>query len=153
LGDVNTLDTFVSMNGRQRRSYGPALTTHVLAGNLPGAGLDSVIFSLLVKSATLVKASSTVSSLPTLFARTLTRMDPELGACVAMVTWPGGSLPIEEIAFEQADVVVASGSDKCLAAIRSQVRGKFIGYGHKVSFAVITKEALDDVYTVARKVA
>ena len=153
LGDLNALDTFVSLNGRQHRAYGPTLTTHVLAGNLPGAGLDSVIFSLLVKSATLVKASSTAPRLPTLFTQTLAQVDPGLGMCLAVVTWPGGNTPLEEIAFSRAELVIASGSDKSLATIRPRVCGKFIEYGHKVSFAVITKDALNDAHTVAHKAA
>ena len=153
LGDINALDSFVTINGKQRRAYGPAFTAHVLAGNLPGAGLDSVMFSLLAKSATFVKASSHNTSLPTLFARTLKQVDPELGACLAVLTWSGGSVSLEEIAFGRAEVVIASGSDKSLAAIRPQVRGQFIGYGHKISFAVMTKEALDDARTVAQKAA
>ena len=70
-----------------------------------------------------------------------------------MAVWPGGNAPLEEIAFGCADVVIASGSDKSLAAIRPQVRGKFIGYGHKVSFAVIAKEALSDAGALAQKAA
>jgi hypothetical protein len=153
LGNLNALDTFVPVGTGKRRAYGPALTTHVLAGNLPGAGLDSIIFSLLVKSATLVKASSTASSLPTFFAHTLAQVDPELGACLAVVTWPRGSTALEEIAFSQAEVVVASGSDQSLAAIHPRVRGKFIGYGHKMSFSVISKETLHNAQELARQAA
>jgi hypothetical protein len=153
LGNWDALDTFVSINGRQHKAYGPTLTTHVLAGNLPGAGLDSVIFSLLVKSATLVKASSAAPRLPTLFAETLAQVDPRLGTCLAVVTWPGGNTPLEEVAFGRADAVVASGSDKSLAAIRPKVKGTFIGYGQKVSFALITKEALNDTRRLAHKAA
>ncbi len=153
LGNLNALDTFVPVGTGKRRAYGPQLITHVLAGNLPGAGLDSIIFSLLVKSATLVKAASGASILPTLFAHTLAQVDPELGACLAVVTWAGGSTALEEIAFSQAEVVVASGSDQSLAAIRPRVRGKFIGYGHKMSFSVITKETLHNAQELARQAA
>ena len=153
LGDVNALDTFVSINTKRRKAYGPTLTTHILAGNLPGAGLDSLIFSLLVKSAALVKTASAASCLSTLFARILAKIDPELGACLAVVTWPGGNSPLEEIAFSRADVVIASGSDKSLTAIRPQVRGKFIGYGHKISFSAITKEPLNHAQDLARQAA
>jgi hypothetical protein len=153
LGDVNAIDTFVSINGKRRRAYGPTLTTQILAGNLPGAGLDSIIFSLLVKSATLVKAASGASIVPTLFAQSLAQVDPALGACLAVVTWQGGNVALEEIAFGRADIVIASGSDTSLAAIRPQVKGRFIGYGHKVSFAVIAKEALGEAPTLAHKAA
>ena len=70
-----------------------------------------------------------------------------------MVTWPRGSTALEEIAFSQAEVVVASGSDQSLAAIRPRVRGKFIGYGHKMSFSVITKETLHNAQELAHQAA
>jgi hypothetical protein len=153
LGDPDVLDTFVLVAGGIRKAYGPRLITQVLAGNLPGAGLDSVIFALLVKSATLVKAASSAPLLPTLFARSLTRLDPDLGACLAVVTWPGGQTALEDIAFSRADVVIASGSDESLAAIRPHVLGQFIGYGHKVSFSVIAREMLSKAEDLAHRAA
>lgn len=156
VGDPHALERFISAPQGWRKAYGPALITQVLAGNLPGAGLDGVIFALLVKSAALVKASSSAPLLPALFARALVRVDPELGACLAVVIWPGGNAALEEIAFARAAVVLASGSDESLAAMRRRVRGQFIGYGHKVSFSVITKEVLHDtkrVKELARKAA
>jgi len=156
LGDLHALDRFIPALKGWRKAHGPALITQVLAGNLPGAGLDGVVFALLVKSATLVKASSSAPLLPALFARSLARVDPELGACLAVVTWPGGNVAVEEAAFARAAIVLASGSDESLAALRQRVRGQFIGYGHKVSFSVITKEVLHDTQSVqelARKAA
>lgn len=153
LGDPNALDRFVAVPSGQRKAYGPTLITQVLAGNLPGAGLDGVIFALMVKSATLVKASSSEPLLPTLFARSIARIDPDLGACLAVVNWPGGNTVLEEVAFARAEIVLASGSDESLAAMRSRVRGKFLGYGHKVSFSVIGKEALVDANDLAQRAA
>ena len=153
LGDPSALDRFVPIQGGRRKAYGPALITQVLAGNLPGAGLDSVIFALLVKSATLVKTSSSEPLLPALFAHSLACVDPDLGACLAVVTWPGGNNALEEVAFARAEVVLASGADETLTAIRSRVRGKFIGYGHKASFSLIGREALADAKDLAQRAA
>lgn len=149
LGSLAVLDDF----GSNRRVVSPRLISQVLASNLPGAGLDGIIFSLLIKAATLVKASSSASLLPLQFARSLAEVDPELAASLAVVTWPGGQTTLEDIAFSRADVVIASGSEQTLAAIRPRVRGQFIGYGHKVSFSVIAKEALTDMTEVARQAA
>lgn len=149
LGSLAVLDDF----NNHRRVLSPRLISHVLAGNLPGAGLDSIIFSLLMKSATLVKASSSSSYLPVRFARALAEVDPELAASLFVVTWPGGQTTLEEIAFGRAEVVIASGSEQTLAAIRPRVRGQFIGYGHKVSFSVIAGEALAETTDVARRAA
>ena len=153
LGGLEVLDRFVPSSLGHRKAYGPTLSTHVLAGNLPGAGLDSVIFSLLVKSATLVKTSSAEPVLPVLFARSIQDIDPGLGACLSVATWPGGNTQLEDLAYGHADIVVASGSDASLAAIRKRTRGQFIGYGHKVSFSLVTKESLADAEETAHKAA
>lgn len=153
LGCLEVLDRFVPSVSGQKRACGPPLITHVLAGNVPGAGLDSVIFSLLVKSATLVKTSSAEPLLPILFARSIQDIDPDLGACLSVVSWPGGNIVLEDLAYGRADIVVASGSDTSLAAIRKRMRGQFIGYGHKVSFGLVTKEGLADTEEIAHKAA
>ncbi len=153
LGRLEVLDRFVPSTSGQTRASGPPLIMHVLAGNVPGAGLDSVIFSLLVKSAALVKTSSTEPVLSTLFARSIQDIDPNLGACLSVVSWPGGNAELEDLAYGRADVVVASGSDASLAAIRKRTRGQFIGYGHKVSSSLVTKEGLADAEAIAHKAA
>ncbi len=135
------------------RARGPRLTGHILAGNLPGAGLDDIIFSLLVKSATLVKAASSSAGLQRLFAHSLRQHDPELGSCLAVVTWPGGTAELEALAFSEAELVVASGSDESLAAIRHRVSGRFIGYGHKLSLSLLTHEALEQAHEAAERTA
>lgn len=149
LGSLAVLDDF----SNNRRVISPRLISQVLASNLPGAGLDGLIFSLLLKSATLVKTSSSASLLPMRFARALAEVDPELATSLSVVTWPGGHTVLEKIAFGRADVVIVSGSEQTLAAIRPQVRGQLIGYGHKVSFSIIAKEALADTPEVARQTA
>lgn len=164
LGRPDSLDGLVSMGREQRTAVGPQLSVHVMAGNLPGAGLDGVIFSLLVKSATLVKAASGEPVLPSLFARSLSAVDPELGSCLRVVTWPGGRADLESVAFGRAELVVAAGSDASLAAIQQCIHAtpattggpagsahstKFIGYGHKLSFGLITKAGLGDPTALA----
>ena len=84
LGSLAVLDSFSS----NRRVVSPRLISHVLASNLPGAGLDSLIFSLLIKSATLVKASSSASLLPLQFARSLAELSNVRGPRFAAVRVP-----------------------------------------------------------------
>ena len=146
LGGRDGLDRAVASNEGNRRAIGPGLSVHVLAGNLPGAGLDGVIFSLLVKSTVLVKAASAEPVLPDLFARSLAAVDPELGAGLRVVHWSGGRADLEKVAFGRADLVVASGSDVSLASIRERLGAntRFIGYGHKLSFGLVTKGGLAD---------
>ena len=49
--------------------------------------------------------------------------------------------------------MLASGADESLSAIGGRVHGKFIGYGHKVSFSVIGKEVLSEAQALAEKAA
>lgn len=122
----------------------PNLIVHVLPGNLPGLAAIPVTFGLSLRSATLVKAASGDRVFPALWARSIREIDPELGSCVSACYWPGGNRACEEIAFAAADLVVASGDNESITAMRARCRGRFIGHGHRVSFAVVAREVLAD---------
>jgi hypothetical protein len=131
---------------RSERPAGiPNLTVHVLPGNLPGLAAIPIALSLSLKSAALVKAASGDRIFPALWARSIDEIDPELGACVAACYWPGGDRACEEIAFAAADLVIVSGDDASVADARTRCKGRFIGHGHRISFAVVTREVLADV--------
>jgi hypothetical protein len=53
---------------------------------------------------------------------------------------------LEKVLFAEADCLTATGSDETLAAIRAQLPAKvrFMGYGHRVSFGLVTREVLCD---------
>jgi hypothetical protein len=90
-----------------------------------------------------------------LFAHSLYEAEPKLGACLEIAEWRGGKTEIEKAMFEQADCVTATGSDEALAAIRHHlpVRTRFLGYGHRLSFAYLASDALSGFQskkTVAR---
>jgi hypothetical protein len=46
--------------------------------------------------------------------------------------------------LDEADVVVAAGSDTAVANLRSATHHRFVGYGHKLSFAFAARECLAD---------
>jgi hypothetical protein len=79
-----------------------------------------------------------------LFAHSLYEAEPKLGACLEIAEWRGGRTDIEKALFEQADCVTATGGDEALAAIRHHLpaRTRFLGYGHRLSFAYIAGEAM-----------
>jgi hypothetical protein len=139
-----------------RRAHGPGLVVHVLSGNIPALGAAPTLLSLALKSAVLVKPAAGDPLFPELLQAALTGVDPDLAECVVVAPWRGGDLEIEDAVFAMADLVVASGSDAAIAAIRSRVPGRFIGHGHKVSFAVVGRECLSDEQSaadVARRLA
>ncbi|MBI1817582.1 MAG: hypothetical protein HYR72_21610 [Deltaproteobacteria bacterium] len=139
--------------GSRDRACGPPLLLHVLAGNLPGLAAIPIALSLAVKSAVMVKAGSGDRVFPSLFIESLAAVDTELAQCAAALYWPGGRLDPEAAAFRAANVVVASGNDVTIADIARRVPGRFIGHGHRISFAAITREALRDAEVVAARLA
>ena len=80
-----------------------------------------------------------------MFAHSLYEAEPKLGACLEIAEWRGGNADLEEALFDEADCVTATGSDETLAAIRQRLPAKtrFLGYGHRVSFAYVTSWRVD----------
>ena len=140
LGDPRVLD---APHGG-RRAVGPSLITHVLSGNIPGLAATPIVLSLAIKSAALIKAAAGDPTFPALFAASVREIDAELAECLVVTHWEGGDTAFESVAFGAADLVVASGSDAAIAAIAARAPRRFIGHGHKVSFAAIGRECLMD---------
>jgi len=144
-GDPLVLDRFrPGPAGGRIRAFGPELAFHIFAGNVPGVAVTSLVRSLLVKAATLGKTASGEPLLPALFARTLAEVDPELGACLAVTYWPGGSAAPEEVAFRAADTVVVYGGAAAADDVRRRVPAdtRLVVHGPRLSFGVIGREAL-----------
>jgi hypothetical protein len=149
LGHLERLDRFVSsepeLQGRRRSlAAGPELLVHVTAGNLPVPAMMSIVLGLLVRSAQFLKCASGQSYLPRLFAHSLYAIEPKVGSCLEIAEWPGGSLPLEEALFSQAQCVTATGTNETLAQIKTRLPGstRFLGYGHRVSLGYVTRERL-----------
>jgi hypothetical protein len=118
---------------------GPALILHILPGNLPGLAAIPAALSLAVGSAALLKEGRGDRIFPALFVASLAARDPELAACLRTLYWPGGDRACEDVALAAADLVVASGDDASIADIAGRSRTRFIGHGHRISFAVVTQ--------------
>lgn len=145
-GDPEVLDGFRPRRAAsgQHRAIGPGLITWIFSGNVPGLPAIGMIQSLLLKAACLGKPASEEPVFPALFARSIAAQDPAVAGAIAIVPWTGGDHTVENAAFGLSDAVVAYGSDAAVAAVRARVpaAARFVGHGHKLSFAVIGREAL-----------
>jgi hypothetical protein len=148
-GDRRRLDELASTTleqktGRAAIARGPELLVQITAGNLPSSAVLSIVFGLLVRSAQFVKLAAGATLVPRLFAHSLYEVEPKLGACLELASWPGGRGDLEDPLFAEADCLTASGSDETLTSIRQRLpaRVRFVGYGHRVSFGYITREVL-----------
>ena len=158
LGHGRRLDEMVAgeaerKSGRAAIATAPELLAHITAGNLPNPTLAAMVLGVLLRSAQFVKCASGTALLPLLFAHSLYEVEPKLGACLEVAEWRGGDADLEKALFDEADCVTATGSDETLAAIRHRLpaKARFLGYGHRVSFAYVTGGMLTGLN--ARKVA
>ena len=155
LGSLHRLDEPAADETERRTdrssiARGPNLLTHITAGVIPNPTLTSMMLGLLCKSAQFFKCGTGTSYLPRMFAHSLYFAHPKLGACLEIAEWPGGTNPLEDALFAETDLLTATGSDKTLNEIRHRLPPpvRFLGYGHKVSFAYVSRESLEKTTTL-----
>lgn len=157
LGDPAVLDRFRPAGPhRARRAYGPGLSFHIFAGNVPGVAVTALVRSLLVKSPVLAKLASGEPVLPVLFAQAVASVDAGVGDALAVTYWPGGAPAPEAEALRAADLVVVYGGDDVVASVRQRARPdqRLVVHGPRFSAGVVTAAALEqDVEAVADQVA
>ncbi|MGH7341895.1 MAG: acyl-CoA reductase, partial [Candidatus Rokuibacteriota bacterium] len=155
LPQPDALDRFVCLPGApQSRAYGPRYAFHVFSGNVPGVAVTSLVRSLLVKAATLGKTAASEPLLPVLFARAIAEVSPDLGQCLAVTYWPGGS-NLDREALASADTAIVYGGRDAISSIRARLepRTRLVEHGPRVSFGLVGVEALADPDTASATAA
>jgi hypothetical protein len=160
IGHPQRLDNFFPNDrgwggSRAGMALGPQLLALVAPGNLPIPIIMEMVLGLLTRSAQFVKCASGRAFLPRMFAHSLYETDRKLGACMEVAEWKGGSETLDAALFAECDFVVATGTDETLAAISGKLprTTRFLGYGTRVSFAYVTREALRQTQSVVKRAA
>ncbi len=143
-GDRRVLDEFRPHGRAQARAFGVPVILHLLAGNVPPPGIHSILNGLLVRSGNVVRMSQRDTVFPKLFVESVRAADPDLAMCVELLEWPRTDAALTQAALAKADAVIAHGDDSTIATLRRLAPGNatFIGYGQKVSFAYVCREAM-----------
>ena len=129
--------------GCRRRATGFPVTATLLAGALPTPTLLALLAPLALRSPVLAKCSVHDPCTARIFAQTLSERDASLGRALRVL-----DLRREDeaavAALLEADCVVASGSDETLARVAAHVTPprRLVGYGHRLSVAVLGPAAL-----------
>ncbi|OGR89314.1 MAG: hypothetical protein A2992_02820 [Elusimicrobia bacterium RIFCSPLOWO2_01_FULL_59_12] len=118
-------------------SEAPRAVLHILAGNVFTAWLPGAVTTLLLGSGCDLKPSAREPVFAPFWKRSIESADAALGEQIHIVRW-------HEDLLRRYPAVVAYGSDATLTALRALAPPEthFIGYGHKISVAVLWKEAL-----------
>ncbi len=147
LGHESALDDFQPHGAHAAMALPPGTILHIVSGNTPAAGLQSLIRGLLLGARNLCKIPSAGLAEIAEFRAAL----PEwLAECVEI----SGDLPDEWLA--RADAVIVFGSDETIAHFRERIRAdqKFIAHGHKLSAGFVFDDpSFDSVPGAARDVA
>ena len=158
LGHLRCLDKPSAPNrdeqhARLSLARGPELILHFTAGNLPIPALMSMTLGLLTRSSQWVKCAAGGAFIPRIYAHLIYHVEPKLGACLELGTWPHERQDLNEPLLTTADCITATGSDEAIADIRARVspKARFLGYGHRVSFGFVSAAVL--AHGHARRVA
>ena len=131
-------------NGISRQAFGPEWILQIYAGNVPGLPVWPFYSALAMKSALLAKTASQEPVLAPLLARAIAEEDRDLGACVAVVWWKGGTVELDRAAICRAPAVLAFGSENATANIarESHPDATLVLHGPKVSVGYVSSASL-----------
>jgi len=109
----------------------PGVTAVWLADSVPTATFAALALPLLAGSAVIAHAPASDPATGRLFAEALAEIAPTVAEALR--------LGAEESALERADAVIVHGSDETVATLRQRVPVShlFVGYGHRLSAAVL----------------
>ena len=133
LGHAGILDGFQPHGRHLARAVAPGTILHVVSGNTPHAGLQSLLRGLLLGSHNLCKLPS--GGLVPELAAFRAALPPELAAAELSETLPDAWLA-------RADAVIVFGSDATVAELRRRTRPEqtFVAHGHRVSLGIIFED-------------
>lgn len=131
--------------GARPDARGEELTSIALAGAIPMPTLLHVACALAARTPALVKPASRDRATLPLVVESIAAVEPALARCVAIADFD----PVHDVdaarAFFASPLVVASGSDETVAAVRARLgeNQRLVAYGHRLSIAVLGPGALD----------
>jgi hypothetical protein len=118
----------------------PKTVGFIVAGNVAGAGIHEIAIALIAGARVAIKTATAEPIFFAEFARTLAEIDRDCGARIEVRHWSRERTDLTAALLEDCDLVVAYGDD---ATIELLHRRNVIGFGSRVSGALIAAEAID----------
>jgi len=148
-GSLDKLDHFVkspSFAGTER-AFPLGVLFHVSAGNVFLGAIDSLLMGFLTKNVSVIKLSSRNLSFPMLFAESIREVDHDrvLSDKFALIHFPGGDTSLETVVKKESSGIIAWGGEEMILSYKKglPLGVKFIEYGPKISFQVVTARAIE----------
>lgn len=145
-GTPYILDEWMPVQATYHRCWPKGVVSHIMVGNVPMAGLFTLVRSMLTKNVTIAKTSSRDVLIPQCFAQCMFETDPSHPLVQALSTlyWPSES-PLEDVVLAASDVVTVWGQASAIESISRRVGWDtdVIAFGPKRSFALVLEDVDD----------
>ncbi len=134
LGHPAILDGFQPHGEHLARAVAPGAILHVISGNTPHAGLQSLLRGLLLGSRNLCKVPA--GNLVPELAAFCAHLPPDLAATVEL------SETLPDAWLADADAIIVFGSDATVAELHRRACPDqiFVAHGHRLSLAIIFED-------------
>jgi hypothetical protein len=113
----------------------------VLASNVPGLAVQSVLPALLLGRPLLVKSSVREPLFAPALVAALARREPVLADAFAAVAWPGHDEALAAAAFTPCARLLAYGGAGAVAALTARFGDRLIAFGPRASVALVSPGA------------
>ena len=142
VGGLETLD-----RRGPRRAVPPRGTLLVLASTIPWAGVESLTWALLARSACLVRVSAGEPVTVPLFLEALAEEYPPLARTASAAFWPSDDFDAHRAALASPEALVVYGGDDAVRAWRALAQERprpprVIEHGHRMSVALVGRGSL-----------
>jgi Acyl-CoA reductase (LuxC) len=130
-----------------RERFAPlGVLMHIAAGNMEALPAFSVIEGLLTGNINILKLPGGDDGISILILSELIRLYPIISGYIYVYDFPSGDLESMQQMAKVADAIVIWGGDEAVSAARKLVSAntRLIEWGHKVSFAYVTREGAKD---------
>ncbi|ABX41999.1 acyl-CoA reductase [Lachnoclostridium phytofermentans] len=119
---------------------------HIAAGNMEGLPAYSVIEGLLAGNINIVKLPATDSGITIKLLQELISIEPKIKDYIYVFDTPSSHLEELKAMANMANGIVVWGGDETMKSIRNlaSVDTRLIEWGHRKSFAYLTKDAITD---------
>lgn len=122
LHDPLLLDDWIPRQSVLLRALPKGRVLHLMVGNVPLAGLFTVVRGLLTKNVTVAKLPKRDPVSTLAFARAFLDVDPShpLTKALSVLYWPGGA-PVEQSFVDASNVVCAWGQRSSIEAVKPKI--------------------------------
>ena len=125
---------------------------HITAGNVDGLPFVSLLEGLLTGNINIVKLPKEEGGITVALLQELFKIEPALCEYVYVFDYSSKDIAAMKKLAQAADAVVVWGGDEAVRAVRALAspNTKIVEWGHKISFAYVTKSGANDSGALAK---